>query len=116
MDFKISDEGYLYVEDKDIGFVTGEEAAKQDFRARVRYIKGEYFLNSDDGIDFGIVQGKKSTDLQIEAQFKKAISASPFFKRFTNFNITVTESSRSAELEFSVECVDGYIIDITERL
>lgn len=117
MDIKVSDEGYLYIEDRDLVMVTGEDAAKQDLRSRIRFIKGEYFLDSTIGIDYmNVVHTKTATDLQIEREFIKAIQESPFVDRITKFNITSTDGIRSSEIECSVLVVEGYEVSITERI
>ena len=115
MDIKISDDGYIYFTDKDLETVTGEDAAKQDLRSRIRFIKGEYFLDTESGVDYmGVIFQKNSDYNVVNNEFKKAILGSPYVESIVDYNLTIEKSTREATLECSVLCVEGYIIDITE--
>lgn len=115
MDIKISDDGYLYFTDKDLELATGSDAAAQDIRSRIRFIKGEYFLDTEAGVDYmGVVFQKNSDYNIVNNEFKDAILESPHVEAIIDYSLTIEKSTREATLECSVLCTEGYTIDITE--
>ena len=117
MDIKISDEGFLYFTDKDLEMVTADDAAEQDLRSRIRLIKGEYFLDTDIGVDYmGVVFQKNSDYNELNGEFKKAVLDSPYVQQITEYELKVEKSNRSAELNIAVETIDGNIINIVELI
>ena len=58
--------GDIVIENNDLVLVTGQEELRQNIENRLSVNKGEWFLNTDLGLQYSDIQGKGVTDGEID--------------------------------------------------
>lgn len=102
-DLKIDTDGNLVIEDGDLVLIEDQEVVAQSLRILFQTVQGEWFLNTDAGIDYlGIVFRKGAQQSEIEAHLRSKILGIPHVQEIEKFTAEVDKSSRSLTIEFSV--------------
>lgn len=95
--------------------VSGVEAIAQDIRTRLRWFRGEWFLDARTGFPwFERVLGQKVTERVVELLLRRAIGTTPGVTRIATLRVSIDRRSRELQATFSAVAVDGSVIDFSD--
>lgn len=95
--------------------VEATEAIAQDIRTRLRWFKGEWFLDARTGFPwFQRVLGQKVTERVVELLLRRAILGTPGVSRLASMRVSIDRRSREFTATFSAVAVDGQVIDFSD--
>lgn len=107
--------GDLHLLNGQIHFWDGGEARYQKCVALLQFFKGEWFLNSEEGIPyFQEIFKKGASDQVILSIFRKALLLAPGAVTVPLLAITRDRVARTARVEFRVEFSDGASVSSTD--
>jgi len=87
------------------------EAVAQDLRTRLKFFKGEWFLDQFEGVPyFENILVKAPDPAVIKSIFRDAILNTPHIVSVNNLVLLVDASTREASLEFVANTDDGSVI------
>jgi len=96
-------------------FVTGVEAIAQDVRTRLRWFKGEWFLDARTGFPwFQRVLGQKVTERVVEFFLRRTISETPGVARIASMRVSIDRWTRELTASFSAVATSGAVIDFSD--
>lgn len=108
-------EGDLRLVDGQLVLVTGAEAIRQDITVRLRWFRGEWFLDRRTGVPwFQSILGQKLALAFIERILRGAILATPGVASITTFALSFDAVERELALDFEVRTTDGEAIEFTD--
>lgn len=82
------------------------EFVQYKLRTELKFFLGEYFLNSEKGVDYFGKILKKNPDMnQVSAEIKRALMSVPGVKRLTAFSYAIT--GRELSVKFSAALSSG---------
>lgn len=95
-----------------IRWIRGAEAIAQRILVRLRWFKGEWFLDENQGIPyFQVLLGVKSPDIAlVSGLLRRAILSTPGVARVQSLDLSYDSSTREASLAFVAETDDGAIL------
>lgn len=95
--------------------VQDEAAVAQHVRIRLRFFKGEYFLNPAEGIPFyeRVLIKNPSMPLVI-ALFKRVVRETPGIVEILSFAADYVPATRSLTLNFEARCSSGETLTFTD--
>jgi hypothetical protein len=103
--------GDLHLLNKQIHFWDGVEARYQKTLCLLKFVKGEWFLNTEEGVPyFQHVWQKNPNTGVIRSIFRKALLASPGAREVTKLLLTQDRAERTLSIEFEVVFEDGLIL------
>lgn len=101
-------EGDLLMRDGQLVLVTGLEAIRQELAVRLRWFKGEWFLDRRTGVPwFQKILGTKAGLTAIERILRRVITTTPGVVAITDFVLARDESARSLSLSFEARTTEG---------
>lgn len=100
-DLKLGTDGDLAFENGDLVLVTGVDAIAQLVGQRLKFFRGEWFLDTLKGIPFfDDIFVKTPNPTLIDAIFKKVILDTPGMLRLDQFRLTLDRGRRTLSLTF----------------
>jgi len=111
MDIALRD-GEIYVKDQDIQLTTDRaEDITQQILMRLRSFRGDWFLNTNFGIEyFQEIFRKPIRFRRIEDIYKREIGAVDGVKEITDFTVDVDKDTRKITVRYSVSIDTGETI------
>lgn len=104
--------GDLALEEGDVYLVEGQAAVVQRLQCRLRLIKGEDILDTNNGIPFFDVLGEKNSEARLERILRRAVQTSEGVAAIVEWTYDFDHASREASLSFVVQMVDGEIVQV----
>lgn len=96
-------------------FAEGVEAIGQDIRTRLRWFKGEWFLDARTGFPwFQRVLGRRVTERVVELLLRRAILTTPGVARLASMRVSIDRRSRELTATFSAVTPDGQVIEFSD--
>lgn len=90
--------------------VEGAECLAQQLRIRFRFLKGDWFLNLEEGIPYlEDILGKKTEVEQVSALFRLVVETTPGVDSVQFLNATLDPSTRELSVSFSVVYKDEIV-------
>lgn len=101
LDFMLSPQGDVVIKDNNLSMLEGNEIYIQAFRQLLQTRLGEYFLNSDEGMDFDVFLGRKefNEDEMTQALYDVASQLNEFVK-FARIDFDFDKASRKLTIYF----------------
>lgn len=113
MDLAISEtDGDIYLTSSgDLAVVTGSDAVKQHIAQRLRFVRGEWFMDITRGVPYFFdILGQKAPDLSnLSAVMKDAILGTPGVTGLSSFGLSLDRQTRELTLTFVATSDDGEI-------
>lgn len=101
-------EGDLRLVDGQLVLVTGIDAIRQELTVRLRWFRGEWFLDRRTGVPwFESILGQKTALSLIERILRRAILATPGVESITRFVLERDNVERSLALTFEARTREG---------
>ena len=115
-DFKLDTFGELDLTSGDLVFVTGADAVAQHLKLRLRFIRGEWFLDVRVGIPYYSQIFIKNPNLAaIETIYRRAIRETPGVDTLDRFDFEFDSATRQLEVSFSAKLLGETVArDFTE--
>jgi len=102
MDIKLDNTGDLDFTSNDFSYVTEYDAVIQHLRIRLRSFKGEWFLNTDEGMPyFQEFFVKNPSKLILDSRMREAILETPGIKSLTSLTYDFDGASRALSIDFT---------------
>lgn len=102
-DIKIDDEGNLVIEDGDLVLIEDQDVVAQSLRMLFQTVKGEWFLDTDVGIDYlGILLRKGAQRSEIEAHLRTKIMEVDHVENIERLTAEYDATTRSMAIDFAV--------------
>lgn len=96
-------------------FVDGVEAIAQDVRTRLRWFRGEWFLDARTGFPwFQRVLGQKVTSRVVEFLLRRTIAGTPGVARLASMRVSIDRRTRELTASFSAVSTSGAAIDFSD--
>lgn len=118
--FALNENGDIILQNRDenkvfpngwrIQLIEGDNLIAQKISIVLGIDKGEWFWNSDLGIDFDYVIGKGITDDMIRSQIEFGIHQVDEGMYITEFKVDIDKSTRIASVTFTAKSDDGAIV------
>lgn len=99
--------GDLRLTDGQLTLVEGDEAIAQHLRVRLRWIRGEWFLDQRTGIPFFEDVLTRFQRGRAEALFRRTILQTPGVTALRSFRLEVSTATRRATLSFEATAESG---------
>lgn len=99
----------LLVTGYDLGLVSDGDQVLQSTKIRLRFFKGEWFLDTDAGVPYFsdvLVKGPEARG-HVESIFKRAILSTPEIKTLKSFSLDFDAAQRALKVVFSAESIYG---------
>ena len=101
-DYKLNGDGSYAVEDGDFVLLTGADAIRQHIQIRLRFFRGEWHLNPEEGIPYYSQILTKTMSLgAIESLFRETVAGTPGVSKIQSLNLTYNENTRHLSVSFS---------------
>lgn len=99
--FKLDEKGDIVFENGNIALIEDNELKAQTLRTTMGTNKGEWFLNEDEGVDFGFLIGKGITDEMRLAQCADACRQVDEKLYISDYHSEVDKQTRASVLYFT---------------
>jgi hypothetical protein len=110
MNIGLTEDLDIAIVDGGLWMVTGKEEIRQLLIQKLLRIKGEWFLDLDDGLEYFEVILEKGTSLaDIEAIYINEIISTPGVIDINEFNLIYNPTTRQADITCQIDTVDGEI-------
>lgn len=112
MDLALNDSGDIFLSaGGDLSLVTDGGAVIQHIRQRLRFFRGEWFLDTSRGVPyFAAILGKKTPDsYRLSGIFRDAILGTPGVISLTSFSLDIDKRTRVLSVSFSATTPGGEI-------
>lgn len=96
------------------GYITGIPAVKQLVAARIKTYRGDWFLDTERGVDWLRLLGEKGTQDQILRQVRSVILGTPGVLRLDLLSVDADQTTRRAVIKYSLTTV--FSSTITDQL
>lgn len=111
------EESDLAIENGDLVLTEGADATRQRVQQSLRSIKGEWFLDLEDGVPyFQDVLVKNPNASTVDAVLRDAILSTDGVVELTEFKLDFDVAKRELFLEFECVSIDGDVLVFTETL
>jgi hypothetical protein len=91
---------------------TGTDAIRQDLAVRLRWFKGEWFLDRRTGVPwFQSILGHKAEDITIERIIRRVIQTTPGVEAILSLSITLDSTERELAISFRALATTGDVIE-----
>jgi len=108
MDLKLDSNGDLAIENDDFVLVDGIDAIAQDMDIRLKFFKGDWFLDTRLGIPYyEKILGQKSRLTAVKAIFRKAMETVEGVTEIVNLLVNYTGKTRRFSVSSKVRTEDG---------
>lgn len=109
--FALSDSGDVIIESGQIQTVNGNELIRQTVKTILSTNKGEWFLNTDEGINFYNLLGKEKNDEIIKNEILQGLLQvdSSFF--IDSFSCEVDKETRKLKVQFTAKNDKGDTVE-----
>lgn len=112
----MDDTGDLDLSGDEVSLVDGDAALAQHLLIRLRFFKGEFFLNEDIGMPYYQKILVKNPDFTaVRAIFRKAILNTPGIAGLQAFSFSLDSATRVATLTFTATKDDGEVLVFDEE-
>ena len=108
--FKLDNNGDIAIENGEIAFVSDNELTAQTLQTVLGTNKGEWFMNENEGVDFGFLLGKGITDDMRLGQVTDAAYQVDERLQVVGFSCEEESSTRKSTIHFSVKDDEENII------
>lgn len=97
-------------------YSTGVAGVAQGIRIRIRMVKGEWFLNRDEGVPYfdndivpesDALMGQHFNELKARAAFRRAILSAPGVLKLLRLDLRYNQSTRRLEVAWHVRTTFG---------
>lgn len=105
--FKLDSNGDIQITNGVIDMVYDEELTAQRVKTVLGTNKGEWFMDGDEGIDFGYMLGKGITEDMMRSQIASGIRQVDSSFTLDTFNLEVDEQNRKATIKFTAKNDSG---------
>lgn len=96
-------------------FVEDVDAIAQDIRTRLRWFKGEWFLDARTGFPwFQRILGRKVTERVVELLLRRAISGTPGVVRIATMRVDIDRRSREMTASFAAITTGGAVVSFSD--
>lgn len=103
--------GDLHLEGGQLHFWDGQEAHLQKALMLLKFVKGEWFLNVDEGVPYFTHVFVHNPNLRVIRQlFKQALLATPGSKSVKSLNLSLDRPSRGLTITFELVFDDGTVL------
>ncbi len=117
VDLKLDGSGDLAIEQDDLVLLEGGEAIRQDVQIRLRFFRGEWFLDTRIGVPYyEEILGQKPRLTLIKGIFRQAILSSPGIESISDLTLDFDRASRLLTVDFSADTITGETLDFVEEL
>lgn len=114
-DIKLDNTGDIVFEHGDLAFVEDDDAIRQHLLVRLRFFRGEWFLNVLEGMPyFERVLAKGVPLAAIEVLFRKVIIETPGVTGVTNIALDYEAGTRHLTLSFGATLETGTTLEFPE--
>lgn len=94
-------------------FVTGADAVAQRVRSRLQFFRGEWFLDTRQGVPyFEDILVKNPRRELVVSLLREAILETPGVASITTFSLSIDNATRSASVTFKALTTDGDTVDV----
>lgn len=94
-DLKLDEDGDLVFEAGDLVFTSGADAVRQDAECRIRFIKNEWFLSRESGVEYHEAIFVKAPDLaRIRAIYTRELLATPGITTVLDVTLELDKTTR----------------------
>jgi len=109
--FALDSNGDLMIKNNQIQMVNGNELIRQTIESVLKTNKGEWFLDTDEGITFDNILGKEKTEEIIRNEIEQGLSQvdSSFF--IDDFSCELNNKTRKLTIKFIVKNENGETIE-----
>lgn len=108
MDLKLSGSDDLAIEMGGLVLVDGVDAIAQDVRTRLRFFKGEWFLDERVGLPYyGTILVKNPNMAVVKSIYQKAIATTPGVESVTSLDLSLNIGTRTLRITFQAVTVEG---------
>lgn len=105
----------LMLRDGQLVLVSGTEAIRQDLAVRLRWFKGEWFLDRRTGVPwFQSILGHKADDITIERVLRRVIQTTPGVEAIVSFSIARDVAERELAVSFRARTTTGDVIEFVD--
>lgn len=105
----------LRLVDGQLVLVTGTESIRQDLAVRLRWFKGEWFLDRRTGVPwFQSILGHKAADATVERIIRRVIQATPGVEAIVSLSISRDSVERDIAISFRARATTGDVIDFAD--
>lgn len=108
--FKIKN-GDLVIENGDLVMVEGEEEQMQSIERILTTNKGEWFLNTDFGLDYNRIQGKNKTEEEIKLAMVEALHQDSRVDEVDIVKVEIDRGNRDLKVSFRYTTVNDEVIE-----
>lgn len=116
-DLKMDLDGDLDVTDGEVTLVIDEEAIAQHLKIRLRTYRGEWFLDTREGIPYKeFILVKNPNRLIVESIFREVIVGTPGIKSLNSFSLDIDGTTRALTLSFTATFDNGLPLVFEELL
>lgn len=117
IDFAVSPSGDVIFEENNIKMIEGREIYVQCFRQLFRTRLGEYFLNTEEGLDYEVFLGVKEIDEEaVMTALQEVGEQVQDFVRYDNVDYDYNRQQRLLRITFDALFVDGYRLEVDEEV
>lgn len=110
-DFKLENNDIVVTPDGDITFTLNKaELARQWLQTRLKTLKGEWFLDITQGIDWLTLLSKRNSYLEVDTAIKKVILLSPYIVKLLSYSTELDRENQKYSVTFSAQVEDGEVI------
>lgn len=109
------DEGDLQLSAGQLVFTSGVDAIAQDVRVRLRWFRGEWFLDRRTGTPwFERVLGHKQGDKLAEKMLRRVIMSTPGVAKIETMKLSLNRATRGLSVTFAVKTQSGAVVTFTD--
>lgn len=107
--------GDLRVSGGRVELVEGAEATEQEVRCRLRWWRGEWFLDLEDGTPYiGQLLGKGVSDETIRTMLRREILKVPDVERVESVEVDTDRATRYSQVSANVITTDGELLELED--
>ena len=105
----------LRLVDGQLVLVTGTESIRQDLMVRLRWFKGEWFLDARVGVPwFQSILGHKAADATIERVLRRVIQTTPGIEAVEALSFALDPEDRELSITFRARATTGEPIEFVD--
>ena len=116
MDLALDATGDLDLTGNELNLVDGDDAIVQHCALRLRFVRGEFFLDDEIGTPYFERILVKNPDLVVvRSVLRRVVLGTPGIESVANFTLTFDRSTRRAELSFEAQKADGTVLTFDQE-
>lgn len=110
--FKVDDKGDLVIENGDLVMIEGDQELIQSVERRLGTNKGEWFLDTEFGLDYGAIRGKGVTKDRAELVITEAVYQDDRIEDTALVGHSIDNKLRFEELNLAIQAKNGEELEI----